>query len=80
MLFSSGMFSRLPFIYLSKTPHLTDHVYSLLFCLTLSVMDSSAVSTALMSIGDHFNDTMNIQWVVLSYILSDLGMKFFNNL
>ncbi|KAI5307058.1 hypothetical protein KEM56_005236 [Ascosphaera pollenicola] len=47
--------------------------FCLLFCLTLSVMDSSAVSTALMSIGDHFNNTMNIQWVVLSYILSDLG-------
>lgn len=36
-------------------------------------MDSSAVSTALVTIGDHFNDFMHIQWVVLAYMLTYLG-------
>lgn len=37
------------------------------------MMDSIAVSTALITIGDHFNNTAHINWVVLSYMLTDIG-------
>jgi hypothetical protein len=38
-------------------------------------MDSSAVSTALVTIGDHFDDFTRIQWVVLAYMLTYLGQS-----
>ncbi|EED14464.1 MFS multidrug transporter, putative [Talaromyces stipitatus ATCC 10500] len=47
--------------------------FSLYLGLILSIMDSSAVSTALVTIGDHFNDFTRIQWVVLAYMLTYLG-------
>ncbi|PWY68668.1 MFS general substrate transporter [Aspergillus heteromorphus CBS 117.55] len=46
---------------------------SLLFGLMLSVMDGSLVATALVTIGDHFQDFRRIQWVVLSYLLAYLA-------
>jgi hypothetical protein len=46
---------------------------SLYLGLVLSIMDSSAVSTALVTIGAHFNDFVHIQWVVLAYMLTYLG-------
>uniref|UniRef100_A0A093VGU8 Multidrug resistance protein 3 n=1 Tax=Talaromyces marneffei PM1 TaxID=1077442 RepID=A0A093VGU8_TALMA len=46
---------------------------SLYLGLVLSIMDSSAVSTALVTIGAHFDDFVHIQWVVLSYMLTYLG-------
>lgn len=46
---------------------------SLYLGLILSIMDSSAVSTALVTIGDHFNDFTRIQWVVLAYMLTYTG-------
>ena len=46
---------------------------SLLFGLLLSGMDSTIVSTALVSIGTYFDDFVNVQWIVLAYLLSYLG-------
>lgn len=46
---------------------------SLCFGLVLSVMDSSVIATALVTIGNDFNDFMRIQWVVLAYLLTYLG-------
>lgn len=47
--------------------------FSLYLGLVLSIMDSSAVSTALVTIGAHFDDFIHIQWVVLAYMLTYLG-------
>ncbi|PYH96079.1 MFS general substrate transporter [Aspergillus ellipticus CBS 707.79] len=47
--------------------------FCLLFGLMLSVMDGSVVSTALVTIGNYFNDFRRIQWVVLSYLLAYLA-------
>jgi len=37
-------------------------------------MDSSIVATALVTIGAHFDDFVKLQWVVLAYLLTYLGM------
>lgn len=36
-------------------------------------MDSSIVATALITIGNYFDDFLQIQWVVLAYLLTYLG-------
>jgi hypothetical protein len=36
-------------------------------------MDSSIVSTALVAIGTYFDDFIRVQWVVLAFLLTDLG-------
>lgn len=36
-------------------------------------MDSSVVATALVTIGDAFEDFERLQWVVLAYLLTYLG-------
>lgn len=47
--------------------------HSLCFALLLGAMDSSIVATALVSIGAQFDDFRRLQWVVLAYLLVDLG-------
>lgn len=37
-------------------------------------MDSSVVATALVTIGEAFEDFEKLQWVVLAYLLTYLGM------
>lgn len=46
---------------------------SLCFGLLLSVMDSSIVATALVVIAREFEDFVNVQWIILSYLLTYLG-------
>lgn len=41
--------------------------------LLFSVMDTTIVSTALVSIATDLNDFQNMYWVVLAYMLSYLG-------
>jgi len=41
--------------------------------LFLSFLDSSIVSTALVTIGDDFGSLSNINWIALAYTLCDLG-------
>ena len=53
------------------------HDTSLAFSLILSVMDSSIVATALVTIGAHFDDFVKLQWVVLAYLLTYLGRTIF---
>jgi hypothetical protein len=48
--------------------------FSLLLGLLLSVMESSIVATALVTIGDEFQDFSRIIWTVLSYLLSYMGI------
>jgi hypothetical protein len=50
---------------------------SLAFSLILSVMDSSIVATALVTIGAHFDDFVKLQWVVLAYLLTYLGRTIY---
>lgn len=38
-------------------------------------MDSSVVATALVTIGNDFNDFLRLQWVVLAYLLTYLGKR-----
>lgn len=38
-------------------------------------MDTSVVATALLNIGDYFDDFEHLQWVVLSYQLGFVGMS-----
>lgn len=42
--------------------------------LILSAMDSSVIATALVPIGHYFDDFITLQWLVLSYLLTYLGM------
>lgn len=48
-------------------------VYSMLGGLLFSVMDTTIVSTALVSIATDLSDFQNMYWVVLAYMLSYLG-------
>ncbi|OQN98776.1 hypothetical protein B0A48_15445 [Cryoendolithus antarcticus] len=48
-------------------------LFSLCFALFLGAIDSSVVATALVTIGAHFDDFVRLQWVVLAYLLVDLG-------
>nr|OQO31265.1 hypothetical protein B0A51_01019 [Rachicladosporium sp. CCFEE 5018] len=48
-------------------------LFSLCFALFLGAVDSSVVATALVTIGAHFDDFVRLQWVVLAYLLVDLG-------
>lgn len=41
--------------------------------LLFSVMDTTIVSTALVTIAGDFDDFQNMYWVVLAYLLSYLG-------
>lgn len=49
--------------------------YSLCLALFLGGIDSSIVATALVTIGRDFNDLVQLQWVVLAYLLTYLGTK-----
>jgi hypothetical protein len=48
---------------------------SLCLALFLGAIDSSMVSTALVTIGRDFNDFIHLQWVVLAYLLTYLGTE-----
>jgi MFS family permease len=48
-------------------------IASLCLGLVLSFLDSSIVSTALVTIGTDFHSLSDINWIALAYTLSDLG-------
>lgn len=45
--------------------------------LLFSVMDTTIVSTALVTIATDLHDFQNMYWVVLAYLLSYLGKQLF---
>ena len=48
---------------------------SLCLALFLGAIDSSIVATALVTIGRDFNDFIELQWIVLAYLLTYLGTE-----
>lgn len=48
---------------------------SLCLALFLGAVDSSIVATALVTIGRDFNDFIQLQWIVLAYLLTYLGTE-----
>lgn len=48
---------------------------SLCLALFLSGIDGSIVATALVTIGHDFNNFIQLQWVILAYLLTEVGMS-----